>query len=129
MHSLLRNFGISWKPLSPEPKIAALIVGFPCNETTLWKTAEHFYSKLQKLAENCDFKNKEETLIRDVFITNLNDPEIQKKDIIHSVEPRQALELANNMKLGMQNQHQMQQHNKTLIQASVIAIQSPNNPR
>ena len=43
----------------------------------LWcETVEHIYGKLKELAENCDFKNKEETLIRDVFITNLIDPEI-----------------------------------------------------
>ena len=42
------------------------------------ETVKHFYGKLKELAENCDFENKEETLIRDVFITNLIDPEIQK---------------------------------------------------
>ena len=36
------------------------------------ETVEHFYGKLKELAENCDFENKEETLIRDVFITNLS---------------------------------------------------------
>ena len=43
------------------------------------ETVEHFYRKLKELAENCDFENKEETLIRDVFITKLIDPEIQKE--------------------------------------------------
>ena len=42
------------------------------------ETVEHFYGKLKEIAKNCDFKNNEETLIRDVFITNLIDPEIQK---------------------------------------------------
>ena len=42
---------------------------------------EHFYGKLKELEENCDFENKEETLIRDVFITNLMDPEIQKDSL------------------------------------------------
>ena len=39
------------------------------------ETVEHFYGKLKELAENCAFENKEETLIRDVFITNLLDSE------------------------------------------------------
>ena len=43
------------------------------------EAVENFYGKLRELAENCDFENKEETLIRDIFITNLIDPEIQKE--------------------------------------------------
>ena len=34
------------------------------------ETVEHFYGKIKELAENCDSGNKEETLIRDVSITN-----------------------------------------------------------
>ena len=52
------------------------------------ETVEHFYGKLKELAENCVFENKEETLIRDVFITNLIDPDIQKKLLKQTVEPR-----------------------------------------
>ena len=63
----------------------------------------NFYGKLKELAENCDFENKEETLIRYVFITNLIDPEIQKELLKQTVEPRQALELAINMEMGMPN--------------------------
>ena len=68
-------------------------------------------------------------MIRDVIITNLIDPEIKKDLRKQSVEPSQALELAVNMELGMLNQHQIQQHNKTLISANVNAIQFPNNSR
>ena len=93
------------------------------------ETVEHFYGKLKELAENCDFENKEETLIRDVFITNLIDPEIQKELLKQTVEPRQALELAINMDLGMQNQHQIQQHNKIVVPANVNAVQFNNNSR
>ena len=50
------------------------------------ETVEHFYGKLKELAENCDFENKEEALIRDVFITNLMDPEIQKELLKQTVE-------------------------------------------
>ena len=81
------------------------------------------------MAENCDFENKEETLIRDVFITNLIDPEIQKELLKQTVGPRQALELAINMEHGMRNQHQIQQHNKIVVPANVSSVQFNNNPR
>ena len=68
-------------------------------------------------------------MIRDDFITNLIDPEIQKELLKQTIEPRQALELANNMELGMRNQHQIQQHNRIVIPASVNAVQFPNSSR
>ena len=50
------------------------------------ETIEHFYGKLKELAEKCDFA-----------------PEIQKELLKQTVEPRQDLELAINMELGMRN--------------------------
>ena len=35
------------------------------------ETEEQFYSILKELAENCDFENREEVIIRDIFITNM----------------------------------------------------------
>ena len=93
------------------------------------ETVENFYGKLKELAENCDFENKKETLIGDVFITNLIDPEIQKELLQQIVESGQALELAVNMELEMRNQHQIQQHNKILIPASVNPVQFSNSSR
>ena len=93
------------------------------------ETVEHCYGKLKELAENCVFENKEETLIREVFITSLIDPEIQKELLKQTVEPRQAIELAINMELGMRNQHQIQQHNKIVVPANVNAVQFANNSR
>ena len=86
-------------------------------------TVEHFYGTLKELADNGDFENKDVTLIRNVFITTLIDPEIQKDLLKQRVEPRQELELALNMQLRMRNQHQIQQHNKNLIPASVKTFQ------
>ena len=43
------------------------------------ETVKHFFGKLKELAEICDFENKEEIFIREVFITKLIDPEIQKE--------------------------------------------------
>ena len=57
------------------------------------------------------------------------DSEIQKELLKQTVEPRQALELAINMELGMQNQHQIQQHNKIVVPANVNAVQFANNSR
>ena len=94
------------------------------------ETVKQFYGKLKRISRKLRFwKIIEESLLRDVFITNLIDPEIQKELLKQTVEPRQALELADNMELEMRNQHQIQQHNKTLIPEGVNAIQFPNNPR
>ena len=93
------------------------------------ETVKHFYGKLKELAKNCEVENKEETLIRDVFITNFIDPEIQKELLKQTIEPPEALEWAINMELGMQHQHQIQHNSKILIQASVNAIRFPNNSR
>ena len=68
-------------------------------------------------------------MIRDVFIANLIDPENQKERLKKTVEPRQALELAIEMELGMRNQHQIQQRNKIVIPASVNAVQFPSSSR
>ena len=57
------------------------------------------------------------------------DPEIKKKLLKQTVEPRQALELAINMGLGMRNQHQTQQHNKIVIPANVNAVQFSSSCR
>ena len=43
------------------------------------ETVQHFYGKLKELAKKCDLDNKEVILIRNVYITNLIDPEIQKE--------------------------------------------------
>ena len=93
------------------------------------ETVKYSYGKLKELVENCGFENKEETLIREVFITNLMDPEIQKELPKHTVEPRQALELAINMELRMPNQHQIQQYDKNIVPANVNAVQFANNSR
>ena len=70
----------------------------------LWgKTLEHFYGKLKELAKKCDFENKEELLIGDLFITNQMDPQIQNKLLKQKVEHRKDLQLATIIELGMWN--------------------------
>ena len=71
------------------------------------KIVQRFYGKLKKFAEDGNSANKEETLIRDVFITNLIDPEILKEFLKQTVDPRQALELAINMEIRVRNHYQI----------------------
>ena len=71
------------------------------------KCIEHFFGKLKELPENCDLGNQEVTLIRDLFIANMQDPEIQRELFRETLEPPQALRLAINMELGQPNQLQI----------------------
>ena len=68
---------------------------------------EHFFAKLRELSENCDPGNQEDILIRDLFIANMQDPEIQRELLRKTLEPAQALRLAINMELGQRNQLQI----------------------
>ena len=63
--------------------------------------SEHLYAKLKKTAANCDFENKTEALIRDVFITDLIDPGLQKELLKQTMELRKAFELTLNIELGI----------------------------
>ena len=87
------------------------------------ETVELFYDNSIELAENCDFKNKEEMLIEDVFISNLIDGEVKKKLVKKTLEAKKTLEPAINTEIGMQREHQKQAHNKALVQISVNTIQ------
>ena len=51
------------------------------------ETVEQFYSILKELAEICDFENREEAIIRDIFITNMLDDDIQRELLRDTVEP------------------------------------------
>ena len=75
------------------------------------ETVEQFYSILKKLAENCDFENRKEVIIRDIFITNLLDDDIQRKLLRDTVHPERALSIAINMEIGHQNQQRISSSN------------------
>ena len=76
----------------------SLLIVFLITKQRRGENIERFYGKLKELDKNCDFENKEETLILDVFITNLIDPEIQKELLKQT-----ALEMVISMKLEMRN--------------------------
>ena len=67
------------------------------------ESIELFFGKSKELSDNCDLGDQEDTLIRDLFIANMQDPEIQRE----TLEPPQARRLAINMELGQQNQLQI----------------------
>ena len=80
---------------------------FLTTKQTRGESIEHFFGKLKKLSENCELGSQEDTLIRDLFIANMLDPEIQRELLRETLEPAQALRLAINMELGQRNQLQI----------------------
>ena len=71
------------------------------------ESIEHFFGKLKQLFKKCDLGGQEDTLIRDLFIANMQDPEIQRERLRETIGPPQALRLAINMELGHRNQLQI----------------------
>ena len=95
------------------------------------ESIKHFFGELKKLFENSDLGNQEYTLIRDLFIAKIQDPEIQRELLRETLEPSQALQLAIIMELGQRNQLQI---SSTQPAPHVNAIASqrpfrPSNPR
>ena len=89
---------------------------------------EQFYSILKELAENCDFENREEVIIRDIFITNMLDDDIQRELLRDTVDPERAHSIAVNMEMGHQNQQRISSNNGA-TSSTVNAIQSFNRFR
>ena len=92
------------------------------------ETVEQFYSILKELAENCDFENREEVIIRDIFLTNILDDDIQRKLLRDTVDPEKALSIAVKMDMGHQNQQRISSNNGA-TGSTVNAIQSFNRIR
>ena len=61
----------------------------------------------QRHAENCDFENREEAIIRDNFITKRLDDDIQRELLRDIVELERALSIAVNMEMRHQNQQRI----------------------
>ena len=95
------------------------------------ETVEQFYSILKELAENCDFENREESIIREIFITNMLDDHIQREILRDTVEPERALNIAVNLEMGHQSQQRISSNNNnnSATGSTVNAIQSFNRFR
>ena len=92
------------------------------------ETVEQFYSLLKELAEKCNFENREEVIIRDIFITNMLNDDIQRELLRDTVDPERALSMAVNMEMGHQNQQRISSNNVS-TSSTVNAIQSFNRFR
>ena len=92
------------------------------------ETVEQFNSILKELVENCNFENREEVIIRDIFITNMLDDDIQRELLRDTVDPERALSIAVNMKTGHQIQQRISSNNGATGNM-VNAIQSFNRFR
>ena len=82
------------------------------------------------MAENCDFENREEVIIRDIFITKMLDDDIQRELLPDTVDPERALSIAVNMEMRNQNQQRTSSSNNNSVANNTInVIQSYNRFR
>ena len=83
---------------------------------------EKFYGQLKELSENCDLGEKGDTIIRDVFIANMQNEDIQKELLKETVDPDRALAIAINIEMGTLNQLKMNA-NKADLHSTVNQVQ------
>ena len=83
---------------------------------------EKFYGHLKELSENCDLGEKRDPIIRDVFIANMQNEDIQKELLKETVEPDKALAIAINIEMGPHNQLKMNA-NKNELNSTVNQVQ------
>ena len=87
---------------------------------------EKFYGCLRELSLNCDLGSHEESIIRDVFIANMQDGEIQRELLKKTRTAKKALEVAMNVEIGIQKQLKIS-GTPTPITTKEILSQSINN--
>ena len=80
---------------------------------------EKFYGHLKELSENCDLGEKGDTIIRDVFIANMQNEDIQKELLKETVEPDKALAIAINIEMGTLNQLKLNANKNELNSTSI----------
>ena len=83
---------------------------------------EKFYGHLKELSENWDLGEKGDTIIRDVFIANMQNEDIQKELLKETVDPDRALAIAINIEMGYLNQLKMNA-NKAELHSTVNQVQ------
>ena len=58
------------------------------------ESLEHFWGALSEIAKKCDIAAGEEERIRDTFINNMKNYDIQRKLLTRTLPPREALKVA-----------------------------------
>ena len=81
-----------------------------------------FCGHLKELSENCDLGEKRDTIIRDVFIANMHNEDIQKELLKETVEPYKALAIAINIEIGSLN-HLKMTASKSELNSTVNQVQ------
>ena len=83
---------------------------------------EKNYRHLKEVSQNCDLGEKGDNIIRDVFIANMQNEDIQKELLKETVDPDKALAIAINIKMGTLNQLKMNS-SKTELNSTVNQLQ------
>ena len=58
------------------------------------ESIDHFFGKIKESSENCELGNQEDSLIRDLFIANMQGSKIQKELLIEFIDHAQEIRLA-----------------------------------
>ena len=90
------------------------------------ETMEQFHSALRSLAEFCQLGALEDSLLRDIFTANMNDPEIQKELLKVALDPEKALELPISIELVARSQLAIQaKHTSDSSMVSIVGRSEP----
>ncbi len=85
------------------------------------ETLEHFHAALTALAAKCQFRDLETELVRDLFITNITDLELQRKFLRRAMDAEEVLETAIAWERGMADQTSIEHHSKAMTaNASIL---------
>ena len=94
---------------------------FFSSKQQMGESVKSFYGRLIEQAENCSVGDAETTLIREAFIRNMMDQEIQKELLKETVAPTKALDIAIEMEMGAQTQQKINQNlNRTTNSVNAV---------
>ena len=88
---------------------------------------ETFYSRLRELGSYCKFKNLEEDLLKDRFISNMKSSNIPMELLSEMRTPQQALNYAVNRERGLANQQEILRLNNSIWKT--VSYVRQNNKR
>ena len=93
------------------------------------ESLETFYSRLREAGSHCRFEHLEEDIIKDLFISNMNNTAIQM-DLLSEVRtPQQVLNYAIHRERGQANQQEILRANSTSTWNQVTYIRQNRRPQ